>query len=428
MIYDVVIIGAGISGLSAAARCTQCRLQTLVLEKSRSMGGLWRDLPDWQDIQLPMEDWAIAGTKIEGVMRDHILANIISFSERYQLKPYILFNQTVCGLSRGSDQWMVTTKEGGTFESRFVIVASGPHQRKFVPEIKRSNVTLKEFHTSEITDPLMLKDKSVVVYGGGASSFDLIELALQHSAKEIHWVYRNIHWMIPSSKPKHARSYIRRLAKIQMLGADTDKQNRQTTNWLREKYKYFGISELMPKVDFDFRIHQLIPGRPMLIKNISRINRYHDAIIGLSGRTVLLNEINLEADMLVYATGYKLDLKYLGLTDLQDITTTKELRKRCGGFCMSLDYPNLFILGISSAEMTGTTMWAQSIFAKSIVSHIKGQIKFSSKPIMQNINHWDLLKLLASFDRKNYIPIFWRLKYILLSQWYAKFPRKLVRV
>jgi len=39
IIHDVAIVGAGISGLSAAGRIRQAGLDVVILEKSRGLGG-----------------------------------------------------------------------------------------------------------------------------------------------------------------------------------------------------------------------------------------------------------------------------------------------------------------------------------------------------------------------------------------------------
>ena len=200
MQYDVIIIGAGPSGLAAAARCLRAGLTTAVLERGESIGGLWRDLPDWQDIQLPKQDWTVAGPEIFGVKREAIVANLLAFTHRERLDPHILLNHAVCDLSREGELWHVTTQEGASLFSGFVIVATGPHQRRFIPDIPRSDVSLDEFHSSELRDPQILRGATVVVQGAGASALDVLDLALTQGARKIHWVHQRLRWMIPSSQ------------------------------------------------------------------------------------------------------------------------------------------------------------------------------------------------------------------------------------
>ncbi|MCP3712928.1 FAD-dependent oxidoreductase [Paraburkholderia sp. CNPSo 3274] len=49
--FDLVIVGGGIGGVICLKYAKDAGLKTLVLERRERIGGLWRDLPSWQDIQ-----------------------------------------------------------------------------------------------------------------------------------------------------------------------------------------------------------------------------------------------------------------------------------------------------------------------------------------------------------------------------------------
>ncbi|HZT56109.1 MAG TPA: NAD(P)-binding protein, partial [Burkholderiaceae bacterium] len=55
--FDVAIVGGGLAGVVALAYARRAGLDAVVLERQARVGGLWRDLPAWQDIQISAADW-----------------------------------------------------------------------------------------------------------------------------------------------------------------------------------------------------------------------------------------------------------------------------------------------------------------------------------------------------------------------------------
>ena len=66
---DVAIIGAGIAGVIHLHYARQAGLDAVALEARAGLGGLWRELPAWQDIQISMADWAIGDLPLAGPLR-----------------------------------------------------------------------------------------------------------------------------------------------------------------------------------------------------------------------------------------------------------------------------------------------------------------------------------------------------------------------
>ncbi|MBT5756796.1 MAG: NAD(P)-binding protein, partial [Acidimicrobiaceae bacterium] len=63
---DVAIVGGGIAGVVALAAARRAGLEAIVLERQDRVGGLWRDLPAWQDIQISALDWTLGEFPIDG--------------------------------------------------------------------------------------------------------------------------------------------------------------------------------------------------------------------------------------------------------------------------------------------------------------------------------------------------------------------------
>ena len=56
---DLIIIGGGIGGIISLKYARDAGLDAILLEKGDAVGGLWRDLPAWQDLQIRKEDWTL---------------------------------------------------------------------------------------------------------------------------------------------------------------------------------------------------------------------------------------------------------------------------------------------------------------------------------------------------------------------------------
>ena len=69
-LFDVAIVGGGLAGVVALAYARRAGLDAIVLESQGRIGGLWRDLPAWQDIQISPVDWALGDLPIDGAEAD----------------------------------------------------------------------------------------------------------------------------------------------------------------------------------------------------------------------------------------------------------------------------------------------------------------------------------------------------------------------
>jgi len=127
-----------------------------------------------------------------------------------------------------------------------------------------------------------------------------------------------------------------------------------------------------------------------------------------------------QADLILWGTGYEIDLSYFEPAALSRLTHLPELEQRCGSVFLSLDAKNLFFLAPGVLETTTSTPWAYAHAAKSIMSHIRGNAVFDETPVAGHVNHYDLAKFLARRDRANYFPGWWYLKYLYTALWHPK--------
>jgi hypothetical protein len=417
---DLVIVGGGIGGVICLKYAKDAGLKTLLLERRERVGGLWRDLPSWQDIQFRKEDWTLGDLPLPEEKQPGILRNIEAWVERFGLAPHIVFNAPVTSAQPGEGGWRVAAGDA-VYQSRWLIAATGAHNRPIVPQIERKDSSIAEYHSSELRDPEVLRGKRVTVVGGGASAYDLLDLCFAYQASSVVWVYRSTKWMRPTRQAKYLGIDARLLMKFQVLGLSTNAVNRRINDDLRARYAKAGIQEIMPEGDFDIRRHQLIPGRPRMIQGFARIERHRGEVQSVRGKTIRLStREEIGTDLLLWGTGYAMELGYLGLDSLATARGPNEVSARCYSVFRSVDAPNLFLLAPGVLETNTSTPWAYAHVARSIMSHIAGSPVFVEPPRQALTNHFDIVKMLARRDRRNYPSGLWYLKYLSLAMFHPK--------
>lgn len=281
-----------------------------------------------------------------------------------------------------------------------------------------SDSSITEYHSSALRDPEVLRDRRFTVVGGGASAYDLLDLCFAHGARKVTWIYRSTKWMRPTRK-KHLGIDMRVLARYQMLSLSARMVRRLANKDLRARYAKAGISEILPERDFDITRDQLIPGRPGMISHFPDIERHQGEVSSLRSNTIVLsNGEQVEADLLLWGTGYGVDFGFLGLDALTNARSLNEISRRCYSGFLSADAANLFLLAPGVLDTNTSTPWAYAHVAKSIMSHIGGRAVFVKPPCEAFTNHYDLVKILAPQDRGNYPYGVWYLKYFWLAMCY----------
>lgn len=408
--FDAAIVGGGLAGVIALFYARRAGLRAIVLERQGRVGGLWRDLPTWQDIQISPADWTLGDLPLEGATQPHILANIEAWVERFSLADGIRLNAPVQQARVSGSGWELVTPKG-TVRSRHLVAATGGHNLPIVPQVARTDSTVLEFHSSALRDPNVLTGRDVLVVGGGASAFDLLDLCFQHDARRVVWVYRGLRWFLPTRKPKTIAGSVRGFARLQASGMPAAQQSASICADMRSRYGKFGIAEITPSHEFDVRHDQLIPGRACMLENFAAIERHRGGVESIDGRMVTLSDGHrLELDLLLWGTGYGVDLSYFGLPELASIRTLDTLAARCGGIFRSLDAPNLYFPSVG-LDGIGSAAWAYSLINRSIMSHIRGTAQLDDEVLGYKVNHFEIVDYLAPRDPASYPADLWRKLY-----------------
>jgi len=170
--YDVIVIGAGAAGLSAALYATRRALKTAVLNKE--FGGQTATT-------LSIENYP-GVDKIEGV---ELMMRFRAQAEKYGAE---ILNDQVVVISRQNDKFTITGHSGQTYETRSVILAFGKTPRRLsVPG--ESEFSNKGVVYCATCDAPLFAGKDVVIVGGGNSAIDAA-LLLSKIAKQVYLVHR----------------------------------------------------------------------------------------------------------------------------------------------------------------------------------------------------------------------------------------------
>ncbi len=400
---DLAIIGGGLAGLIHLAYARKAGLEALVLERRDGVGGLWRELPPWQDIQVCLADWTADDIPVEGPAQPQILANIESWVDRFALADGIRLNSPVRQARHNGTCWELETP-GGTVRARHLVAAIGGHSQPVIPEVERHNSKVRELHSSALFDLTELSGRDVLVVGGGASAFDLLEHSLTHGARSVRWVYRHVRWFTPTSKPKVVAGSFRPYGKMQASGMPVEQQNALIDADLRARYEKFGIQSILPERAIDMRHDQLIPGRAGMLARFAEIERHQGTILSIVGAEVTLSDgAQLSPDLVLWGTGYGIDLRFFEEPRLAAIQNLHDLASRCGCIFRSLDAPNLYFPGVG-LDGVGATSWFYAIGARTVMSHIRGTAKLDMDPVHSKLNHLDLIRHLAPRDPGSFTP------------------------
>lgn len=173
MIYDLIIIGQGPAGLSAAIYGARYNLKTLVLGSvlAGNMGEAWKveNYPGFE--------------KISGLeLADKMKKQAEKLGAEIKNEEIVKIKKEKGKRKNDNQKFIIITRNNKTYQSRSLILASGTQHRKL-------NVKGEEkFHGKGVAycatcDGAFFKNKKVVVVGGGDSAIKSVLLLSKYASK-----------------------------------------------------------------------------------------------------------------------------------------------------------------------------------------------------------------------------------------------------
>ncbi|MBV8181377.1 MAG: NAD(P)/FAD-dependent oxidoreductase [Mycobacterium sp.] len=407
--FDVVIIGAGFSGLGAAYRITERNPGTryVILERRDQIGGTW-DLFRYPGVRsdssiftlsFPWEPW----TRKEGVADGvHIREYLTATAHKYGIDRNIRFNSYVrsADWDSSTDTWTVTAEQDGAervYRGRFVFFGSGyyNYDEGYTPDFPG----IEEFggplvHPQYWPEDLDYAGKKMVVIGSGATAMSLIP-SLAQKASKVTMLQRSPTYLFSASKYSKSADVLRKVLPSRVAHLIIRQRNallegviwflaRKTPGFIRWLIRRVAISNLPEGYDVDTHFKPrynpwdqrlcLIPNADLYVAiGEGRAEVVTDHIDHFDSTGVVLRSgERLDADIIVTATG--LQLQALGgVTVSIDGGEIKPQDRFVYKAHMLEDVPNLFwCVGYTNASWTLRADMTARATAK-LLAHMKSR-------------------------------------------------------
>ena len=275
--HSVAVIGAGISGLSAASRLHALGFPVTVIDRQKGPGGTWR----WNDYPGARVD--VPTTVYQFFDEDHqwtrpfarqteILEYLGSFAERRTSAVAARYGCEVeaARWDATEQKWVITLRyaSGGRsqLKARYVVSAAGLFNRARLPDIPGiDRFGGPILHTTGWDGSVDFRGKRVGLIGTGSSGAQLLPMIARHAA-EVVVFQRTPNWVMPVS------------------GYDTEYA--PEAKWLASHLPGYARWTRHAALRLDRQIEPLQELDPVWIAGGGRINRRNDALADYLTRQV----------------------------------------------------------------------------------------------------------------------------------------------
>jgi putative flavoprotein involved in K+ transport len=324
---DVAVIGAGQAGLAMGYFLRRQVRRFVILDRADSIGSAWRER--WESLTLftPRGYSALPGLPFPGEpdgypTRGEVTAYLERYAETFELP--VELNREVAMLERDDDGRFRLELVGRTIVADQVVVATGPFQVPYVPEVaERLADEVVRMHAVGYRRPDETPTGTVLVVGGGNTGFQI--------AKELSATRKVVLSVGSRQKPLPQR----------VLGRDI-------FWWLTK-------ARILDKT-VDSRLGRKLRTRDTLIGSSPReLQKRHGVelkprVVDADERTVRFDDGGeLEVDAVIWATGYRADYSWIRLPILDE---NGRLRHRRG----VTEIPGLYFLGLTWQHTRGSAL------------------------------------------------------------------------
>jgi cation diffusion facilitator CzcD-associated flavoprotein CzcO len=340
----VCVIGAGISGLVTAKVLLEDGFDVTVFEKEPAIGGVWAPSRTYPGLSTnnTRESYGFSDHRYPRDADDfpsapQVQAYLASYADRFALWPHLRLGTEVKRVARppGATSGFLVTIDPteGALETRafdFVAVCNGTFSLPSMPRVDGIKAFAgRALHSSQLTDPALMEGQRVVVVGAGKSAIDCAAWAAGR-ARSCTLVFRRPYWMVPRYLVGRVRGewiVLTRLAESLLRYHRQGRAERLLHGPGRGlvRLAWAGMSRLLPRV---LRIPpDLVPGPrlPVGIEQIAVVSDFYDLVREgriaarkgrvarcAGGTTLELDDGDrLEADLLVFGTGWRQDVGFL---------------------------------------------------------------------------------------------------------------------
>lgn len=326
----VGIIGAGVSGLTAARYLTGQGFETTNFEVHSSLGGQWnRTNPNsgvWSEMRTNTAKFV---TKLSDVQypenvamfprNGEVLDMLQAFADENRLNERIRLNADVTRVERDGAGYRVHWNSGNeASQARFdrVVIASGRFNKPEIPNIAGLDTFSGDagvIHAFRYKDPERYRGKNVVICGGSISALEIASDLAMLGAKRVYLAQRRQRYVMPkmvAGTPLEYFAFTREGA-LALATTPTDRLLADTKAFLLKlggdpaRYGAPSPHEDMAKAGVTGSQHYL----NLVAEDRIDVRPWIDSV---DGKTVNFTDGNsVEADAIIIGTGFDLNLPFL---------------------------------------------------------------------------------------------------------------------
>lgn len=346
---NVLIIGAGPSGIVAAKEAIDAGLEPLVLEKQSAIGGVWHETcgSAWPSMSTNLSKYSCMFSDFPWPFKantfpsqQEMLRYLNAYIQHFNLAPYLHFNTTVQETNQREDgTWDVIYTEDLTNTCHhqnipYVVVASGIFSKPSFPShIDPTNPFVT--HSKHYKSNIPYEGKVVAIVGGSFTGCEIAAHVAQTATKVIH-VVSSPHWILNkyiNDMPIDFAFYTRRSRDQSAKTAEglSSEDAKKTRNASVNRY-FRTICEpqlekgLLPNNDGEQPAFVAISSEYRNVLNQEKL----ELKIGVRVNAVAAQEIHLSdgsvitADNIIFCTGYQSDLNFLSDETKEALAYTPE--------------------------------------------------------------------------------------------------------
>ena len=340
MTRKVVVIGGGQAGLAVGYFLKQGQRDFVILEAADEPAAAWRARWDSLKLFTPAGYSGLPGLGFPGdpdryPTRDEVADYLTGYARHFDLP--VELGSRVRALRRSDDGYTVELDDRA-FEAEQVVVATGPFQMPFVPQVADGlEAGVVQMHSIGYRAPGDLPEGPVLVVGGGNTGFQIAEELAQ--SREVHLSIGSRQTPLPQ----------------RILG--------------RDLFWYLDRTGLIRKTTAS-RIGRRMEGRDTLIgstpRRIRRLGvRVHGRTVDVAGREVSFEDgERIEPAAVIWATGFRPDHSWIDAPVFNEAGRLVHER----GVTAS---PGLYFLGLSWQHTRGSALIG---FIEDDAEHIARQI------------------------------------------------------
>ncbi len=315
---EVAIIGAGASGIGVGKALRQAGVEFDIIEASSRFGGNWQ--PDGPASKMydsahlissrrntQFADYPMPDSYPDYPAHPLVFSYLTDLAEHFDLPKRTRFNTRVARMERQDSGWRLHFDQGPPSDYRMVIVCNGLLRQPKVPQVP-GQFDGEVIHASKYRSSEQFRHQRVLVVGSGNSGCDIAVDAAHTASKAFHSTRRGYYYMPKFIAGKPTQEWL-------MDEASNHPDEQSYWAHVRSVFKlagYDGVDYGLLEPD-----HAIEACHPIMNSQILYHIGHGDItpkpdISRFDGKHVVFSDGSREEiDVLLWATGYDIDLPFL---------------------------------------------------------------------------------------------------------------------